>query len=410
MECRSVTLRATLHGTETPVWRQLLVPGNTDLASLHLMLQAAFDWSGHHHHNFHVDGDLVTDMTPYCHDADACRFIREETALTVEQLSATSPRFTYEYDFVERRQVTVALEARTTCRPDWSGRAVCLDGAGTAPAERCDDRTERVAFSRATVNARLASVEVFPEPIGYGFVGPCLGGGLFTVVGAFERPGGTFDVAVLSLCVAGGLGQGGYVRREQTWAQLELMLGFEEEFGSHGRLADVPLSVAARLVDDCMFDDEGLMYPAESHAADALQMFLRLPPADDEAFDEIAPTERRPTLDDVRRLLQRPEFVGWTISPQAFDDVGCHPPGARPPASWFREVLQCLDAPGRRYLYASMARHQAQWCFWLGDEARAAVLARLAVTVEEDFPSSPLARVACEHGVRLYTVLHEDGS
>src|SRR5664279_3250407 len=46
-------LRAVVHGVSPLIWRRLLVPGDTTIAVLHAIVQAAFDWSGEYLHRFH---------------------------------------------------------------------------------------------------------------------------------------------------------------------------------------------------------------------------------------------------------------------------------------------------------------------------------------------------------------------
>ena len=57
-------LRATLLDVRPAVWRRLEVPSAITLGHLHLVLQAAFDWSGDHLHDFDVRGTRYTRMHP----------------------------------------------------------------------------------------------------------------------------------------------------------------------------------------------------------------------------------------------------------------------------------------------------------------------------------------------------------
>ena len=49
-------LRVIVHGVSPLIWRRLLVPGDTTIAVLHAIVQAAFDWSGEYLHRFTVHG------------------------------------------------------------------------------------------------------------------------------------------------------------------------------------------------------------------------------------------------------------------------------------------------------------------------------------------------------------------
>lgn len=51
-----VSLKLTLRDTKPPVWRRLLVPGETTLADLHRAIQAAMGWEDYHLHTFDIAG------------------------------------------------------------------------------------------------------------------------------------------------------------------------------------------------------------------------------------------------------------------------------------------------------------------------------------------------------------------
>jgi Plasmid pRiA4b ORF-3-like protein len=51
-----VSLKVTLRDTKPPVWRRLLVPGETTLGDLHRAIQAAMGWEDYHLHTFAIAG------------------------------------------------------------------------------------------------------------------------------------------------------------------------------------------------------------------------------------------------------------------------------------------------------------------------------------------------------------------
>ena len=50
-----VSLEVTLRDTKPPVWRRLLVPGETTLGGLHRAIQAAMGWEDYHLHTFDIE-------------------------------------------------------------------------------------------------------------------------------------------------------------------------------------------------------------------------------------------------------------------------------------------------------------------------------------------------------------------
>jgi hypothetical protein len=47
-------LEVTLEGTHPPIWRRILVPGNTTLLKLHDILQIVMGWRDYHLHQFTI--------------------------------------------------------------------------------------------------------------------------------------------------------------------------------------------------------------------------------------------------------------------------------------------------------------------------------------------------------------------
>src|SRR3954454_9447596 len=86
-----VSLKVTLRDTKPPVWRRLLVPGETTLGDLHRTIQAAMAWSDYHLHTFDIEGRQFGDPRLIDYAAD-------ENPITLNDLislaSSVSPTLT----------------------------------------------------------------------------------------------------------------------------------------------------------------------------------------------------------------------------------------------------------------------------------------------------------------------------
>ena len=51
-------IKVTLHGTHPPIWRSILVLGNTTLLKLHDILQIVMGWEDYHLHVFKIKGSV----------------------------------------------------------------------------------------------------------------------------------------------------------------------------------------------------------------------------------------------------------------------------------------------------------------------------------------------------------------
>ena len=49
--------RVVVQGISPLIWRRLLIPSDTSLATLHAVLQVVFAWSDTHLHSFHIHGN-----------------------------------------------------------------------------------------------------------------------------------------------------------------------------------------------------------------------------------------------------------------------------------------------------------------------------------------------------------------
>lgn len=124
-------LHVRLADIDPPIWRDLLIPGDATLSTLHAAIQAALPWAGGHLHAFRSGRASYTDTL---RDADSGR--AEESRFTISDvLPRVGMKATYEYDFGdcwihEIRVKEILLLA------DWTvGR--CVGGARACPPEDC---------------------------------------------------------------------------------------------------------------------------------------------------------------------------------------------------------------------------------------------------------------------------------
>lgn len=98
-------LKATIIGTNPPVWRRVVVPSDTTLDRLHTVLQAAFGWWDCHPHEFQFGG--VRYGVPGGEGARPCR---DEHGAELGAMVAEGASFLYAYDLGDYRLHRVVVE------------------------------------------------------------------------------------------------------------------------------------------------------------------------------------------------------------------------------------------------------------------------------------------------------------
>jgi hypothetical protein len=124
-------LKVTLLDSKPPIWRRLLVRGDTTLERLHAILQVAMGWYDGHLHMSTIRGKEYSVPDP-----EWMSPMLDEGKATLEGLRFTPrSRFLYTYDMGDGWEHEVLVEAVTeaeTTRPRW---ARCLAGARACPPE-----------------------------------------------------------------------------------------------------------------------------------------------------------------------------------------------------------------------------------------------------------------------------------
>lgn len=125
-----VSLKLTLRDTKPPVWRRLLVPGETTLADLHRAIQAAMGWEDYHLHTFDIAGRQYGDPR-------AVDDVADETRVTLNGLIKSGvTRFAYIYDFGDNWDHALVIE-KSLPAVEALSRPVCTAGKRKCPPEDC---------------------------------------------------------------------------------------------------------------------------------------------------------------------------------------------------------------------------------------------------------------------------------
>jgi hypothetical protein len=124
-------IKATLQGTEPPIWRRLLIPSRMTLADLHDVLQAAMGWEDYHLHEFRIGEARYSNPQFELDDS-----LPEQSARLGSLGLTEGSTFSYTYDFGDDWEIGIAVEE---ILPDTEGvrGPRCLAGARAGPPEDC---------------------------------------------------------------------------------------------------------------------------------------------------------------------------------------------------------------------------------------------------------------------------------
>lgn len=126
-------IKVTLDNYEPPIWRKLLVSGDTNLAQLHHIIQGAMGWTNSHLHMFIVGKVRFSIAYDDVHLIELVAIDSQHVAL---QNIVLRPGFDfiYEYDFGDSWKHTVLVEE--ILPPDSKQKLpVCIDGERACPPE-----------------------------------------------------------------------------------------------------------------------------------------------------------------------------------------------------------------------------------------------------------------------------------
>lgn len=122
-------LKVTLQGVRPPVWRRLLVTGDTSLRELHHVIQTAMGWTDSHLHEWEIDGKRYARPDPDWDDGEAGD---EDTRL--DRVVVEGQRLGYTYDFGDDWRHRIDVERARDREPDETLPS-CVAGRRSCPPE-----------------------------------------------------------------------------------------------------------------------------------------------------------------------------------------------------------------------------------------------------------------------------------
>lgn len=135
-EPNAAQLKLEIAGIDPPVWRRVIVPIGWNLAQLHFVIQAAFNWWNYHLHQFSIGGLAYGDPD----ELDEMEYIggprsfdeKEVRLIDFERQSGLS--MVYLYDFGDHWEHIVTIE-KFLAHDTEPKTASCVDGARARPPE-----------------------------------------------------------------------------------------------------------------------------------------------------------------------------------------------------------------------------------------------------------------------------------
>jgi hypothetical protein len=127
-------LKVTLEDIKPPIWRRILVTGNTTLSKLHRILQVVMGWDDYHLHQF-----IINDIYYGTPDPDFGFEVKNEKNAKLEKLFSLDNEkstFFYEYDFGDSWYHSILIEKIMPFEPG-KHYPVCIKGKRACPPEDC---------------------------------------------------------------------------------------------------------------------------------------------------------------------------------------------------------------------------------------------------------------------------------
>ena len=101
-------IKVSLDDIHPPIWRRILVPGNTTLLKLHNILQIVMGWEDYHLHMFRIEGFIYGN--PEDDEYGDLGTLDEASVKLSQIVYGEKHRFNYEYDFGDSWDHTLLVE------------------------------------------------------------------------------------------------------------------------------------------------------------------------------------------------------------------------------------------------------------------------------------------------------------
>jgi Plasmid pRiA4b ORF-3-like protein len=158
----SYQLHILLLHINPPIWRRLHVRSDSSIATLHDLLQIAFDWSDFHLHHFVIRGKEygVSRMGCTTLTSDARKVLLSQFRFRVNE------RFLYEYDFGDLWQHQIRFEGIQPIR-EKKIYPVCVGGACESPPKDCGGpKAYMEKMDHHRWNPRLDGLQLIADAVG----------------------------------------------------------------------------------------------------------------------------------------------------------------------------------------------------------------------------------------------------
>jgi len=125
-------IKVSLDDIHPPIWRRILVPGNTTLLKLHDILQIVMGWEDYHLHMFIIEGFIYGN--PKDDEYGDLGTLDEANVKLSQVVYGEKHRFQYEYDFGDSWDHTLLVE-KILPAEDGVHYPICLKGKRACPPE-----------------------------------------------------------------------------------------------------------------------------------------------------------------------------------------------------------------------------------------------------------------------------------